>query len=48
MGEALQSAYIQYIIAMYNKSDDLVDVAEETVPETGVNIPVMLEWCDIV
>ena len=48
MGESLQLAYIQYMEDMYSKSDDLVDVAEETIPEDGVNIPVMLEWCDIV
>ena len=49
MGESLQLAYIQYMEDMYSKSDDLVDVAEETIPEDRpVNIPVMLEWCDIV
>ena len=45
---ALSQAYREYLDRMVLKSDDLVDVIEETIPEDGVNIPVMLEWCDIV
>lgn len=46
MGEALKSAYAEYLERMLQQSDDLVVVDQFTVPE-DVDTAKLGEWADV-
>lgn len=47
VGEALLSAYTEYLDRVFEETDELAQVDAFTVPD-GVNLPAVQEWADLV
>ena len=47
MGEALKSAYAEYLDRMIEETDELALVETSTVPD-GISLPKLQEWAELV